>query len=448
MKRATPAARASEASMLHNTAEESRVKRATEDLFAAIVRADVGGVVAALAGGADVNARGPSGGETPLMQVRLCRHASQVLPLLLRAGADPHVQDLAGRTALHHLTLCNDPAGVDAALRAGVDPEHRDNFGDRALDFALYSAPQASLERLLDAMAPLQAEDLTRLFIMAVQRDDEALALRWLLAGARVSAPTPQGYPPLYWAAERGNARVVDALIERGADVHARCGASETALHASARFGRTATVRRLIAAGVDVNCRNAMGETPLHVVAGRPALPARATASVVDALLEAGADPFLLDHYGYSPRARARQRGHVAALDLLPPAPREAATGPALATLHFVELAATQGARLRWYPNDVVYPFAIEEHIQRDEWGQRTYRAAELLELDDKYRAGLALGWLAPLLRPAAAGEPLDAAALLRAAEDVHGRPPYAETFAGRACAPSQYLEDSGRDRS
>ena len=121
----------------------------------------------------------------------------------------------------------------------------------------------------------------------------------------------------LHWAAEKGNADVVQLLIERGADVNsadrakltplhlatearadeivadllradacpdARARGKQSPLHHACRAGNVGIVRRLLAAGVKVELKNDDGNTPLIIAAGH------AHPAVVVVLLEAGAD--------------------------------------------------------------------------------------------------------------------------------------------------------------
>lgn len=373
-------------------------QRATDQLFAAIVRSDAAGVRQALGQGADVNANGPSGGETPLMQLRLCRDPAPILRLLLKAGADPARIDLAGRTALHHLTLCRDPAGIEAALAAGVDPEHRDRFGDRAFEFGLNLAEPAVFDRLLQAMAPLGQEDRSRLFLRRLLRGDSEGALALVGEGISLEPLSAGAFPPLYLAAREGEVRVVRALLDAGARIDALFGARETALTVAARSGRGQAVAELLGRGADPDHADAAGQCPLHAAAGSHLAPQPRLGEVVGLLLAVSADPLRRDHRGYWPRALARARGNDELVALLPALAPEPPIDPSAARVAVVELARVGGQRLRWYPNDLVQPFALEEHVQRDEWAGRWLDPAGLAGTLHGSPLQDALAWFVPLL--------------------------------------------------
>ena len=178
------------------------------------------------------------------------------IALLLAAGADPNTVDDYGRTTLHLLV--------------------RRAPGDSALEIAVPT--------LLDAGADVNARD-----------DQSRTPLHDAVeAAGRARAP---GQDPSF---------VVQLLLRAGADVNARTHAGESPLHmvAPAHWSpgrlmppRAATVvdpviAALLEAGAEISARANDGWTPLHAAVHR-IQPAAALA-----LLEAGADPTLVDDAG------------------------------------------------------------------------------------------------------------------------------------------------------
>src|SRR5207247_10766940 len=73
----------------------------------------------------------------------------------------------------------------------------------------------------------------------------------------------------LGWAAAEGHPEIVQALIERGADVHARSTKGYTALLLTAREGNLGATKALLASGADVNEAAKDGTTALVVATVR-----------------------------------------------------------------------------------------------------------------------------------------------------------------------------------
>src|SRR4051812_31288032 len=67
----------------------------------------------------------------------------------------------------------------------------------------------------------------------------------------------------LHQAVEKGDRKLVERLLNEGADANARTASGETPLHYAA-FPRDGWfAERLVKAGADVRARNSAGETPL-----------------------------------------------------------------------------------------------------------------------------------------------------------------------------------------
>ena len=174
---------------------------------------------------------------------------------LLRGGAAVDSVDVHGRTAIFLAAERGHAEVVALLLEAGADPNHRTTSGHTPLFVA-------STATIVHALVRAKA--------------DVALDVR--------------GTTPLGHAATRFSEEVVRALVECGADVNARSVGGSTALHMCALPRADATdrapiVRCLVELGANLDAAEALHGTPLHTAA------ARLQTSVVEALLELGADP-------------------------------------------------------------------------------------------------------------------------------------------------------------
>ena len=89
----------------------------------------------------------------------------------------------------------------------------------------------------------------------------------------------------LHKAAAKGHVRVIELLLQKGANTEAQTRRTmDTPLHMACSGGHTNAARALVACGADLNAVNKMGWTPLHV-----ALTKRHT-KLSDALVQMGAD--------------------------------------------------------------------------------------------------------------------------------------------------------------
>lgn len=113
-----------------------------------------------------------------------------------------------------------------------------------------------------------------------------ALSIALILAAGVADATAAASQGPLVQAVSAGDVRAVRTLLRaRTVDVNARETDGSTALHYAANLGDAAIVEALLAAGADAKASNRYGITPLVLAC------VRGNAATVERLIAAGADP-------------------------------------------------------------------------------------------------------------------------------------------------------------
>ena len=87
-------------------------------------------------------------------------------------------------------------------------------------------------------------------------------------AGTDVRARNPRGYTAMYWAANCGNIKLIELLLDKGADINAKLEPNlggGTPLHVAALLNRYNVARILIKRGADLQLTNAKGLTALQL---------------------------------------------------------------------------------------------------------------------------------------------------------------------------------------
>ena len=155
---------------------------------------------------------------------------------------------------------------------------------------------EAIRQRTLEDVTYLQSPDAmgNTPLQTAIEFDHLDLVQFLLRQGADPNVKVDDGYTCLLTAIESNaevSVEIVAALIEAGADIHAKGTNGWTALHMAAAYGQVSKARLLLDAGAHVNERTEIDaeETPLMeaAFAGRP--------EAVQLLLDHGADPTLRD---------------------------------------------------------------------------------------------------------------------------------------------------------
>ena len=175
---------------------------------------------------------------------------------LLQRRADVNAPQIDGMTALHWAAYQDDFETAGLLVRAGANVKAANRYGVTPLSLACTNGNAALVELLLKAGAdPNAALPGGETPLMTAARAGSVESVKALLSrGASVDSKDDRhGQTALMWAAAEGHAKVVEMLIEVGADFHARLSSGFTPLLFAVREGRSDVVRVLLKAGVDVN---------------------------------------------------------------------------------------------------------------------------------------------------------------------------------------------------
>jgi uncharacterized protein len=221
------------------------------DLRSPLVLAAISGQLAMIkrliAGGAEVN--GKSADLTPLLAATRDTWSGRfdVVMALLTNGADVHVKDRVGTTALHGAARSSDAALLQLLLDAGADTAVLDNAGLTPLACALISGQTANAQILLK-ITPKDSnlKDIT----------DSSKALPLAHALAQCDAP---------------ESALIDLVIAQG-NLDALDDAQETPLHRCARLDASEFAEALLAAGANASAKNALAQTPLMLAVSHASL--------------------------------------------------------------------------------------------------------------------------------------------------------------------------------
>jgi ankyrin repeat protein len=225
------------------------VHKAAEQGHAAILRA-------LIRSNAKLNQKANS--STPLLVAIQNGHEDCALELI-RAGADLSVTGLSRRDALMNAAALGQAAIVRALLKAGANPNAKDQDGKTALMLA-NEKEHSDVIRVLRGSGSDESGYKVQEYIRAAMKGDVERVRQLLKAGVDVNATYQNGAKALTSAVKNGHTDVVRLLIESGVDVGATIAGNlwgvrfeADALALAAEAGHLEIVRLLIKAGTDVN---------------------------------------------------------------------------------------------------------------------------------------------------------------------------------------------------
>ena len=237
-------------------ATQRKAARPPANLHRLVAAGDVDGLKAALAGGADANARDGKGW-TPLMNAA-DKGQTLLVPPLLKAGADPNIRAADGATALFVAAIHGHVDVIEALMKAGGDPTIKGPKGMTAEKLFAARKVKEKYSRKSNALHKALRANETPAVIEAM-----------LDLGFDANELNEDGYTPLFWLAAKsydtGDDKLIELLIEGGADVNFKYGSLKvTSLHIAAELGKSSVVSALLGHGAKVDSADATGTTPLY----------------------------------------------------------------------------------------------------------------------------------------------------------------------------------------
>jgi len=102
--------------------------------------------------GAEVDAFGRGWMTGTAMHSAVSRLQSEVVRILLEAGANPNLRQSAGWTPLHAAAMNGDLTSVELLLASGADPAATNDEGRSVIDLATESGDEATADRIRSAL--------------------------------------------------------------------------------------------------------------------------------------------------------------------------------------------------------------------------------------------------------------------------------------------------------
>jgi ankyrin repeat protein len=275
----------------------------------------------------DVNSLNSVGGESKL------HHAVRIddlraLDWLLRHGAKRNAQnETEGRTAIMFAAMEGKSASVRRLIESQADPNICSSDGESALHLAAWYGHSEATKILLEAGADpnkVKKPFFTPLHFAAI-RDHDNVGILLMDSGAQLEVSanaesSPEAGTPLLCAARHKNYRMMQLLLQRGANPgYILEPTKETALHFAVETSEPKMAKLLLnfQPRVNVNAKDRLGQTPVFRAArnGNP--------SVIKELMDSGGSLLLPDTAGNLPIHEAISASNLVNIQFLAASNRE-----------------------------------------------------------------------------------------------------------------------------
>ncbi|RXM29339.1 Ankyrin-1 [Acipenser ruthenus] len=234
------------------------------------------------------SARNQTNDSSPLLLAAAGGH-SEVVKVLLEAGASAAEENAEGMTAIH-LSAKNGHINVLDALKGSVS-------------FKITSTKTGLTA--LHVAASFGQVDFVREILSRVPATMQSEPPRSAVEGQRIREQPSEGSTPLHLAAQNGHTAVVGLLLSKStSQLHLKDRRGRTCLHLAAANGHHEMVRGLLGQGAEINDTDKNGWTPLHFASKSGFL------ETVRFLVESGASVKLECKEGRTPIQYAAEENH------------------------------------------------------------------------------------------------------------------------------------------
>lgn len=121
------------ASAQKSATSQTKIKGPSVDIHTAVASGNVEVLKQHLAAGTNINEKDPFGGSSPLISASLFGK-TEIVKILIDAGAEINIQNNDGSTALHTASFFCRPEIVAMLLKKGADKTIKNNFGSTAYE--------------------------------------------------------------------------------------------------------------------------------------------------------------------------------------------------------------------------------------------------------------------------------------------------------------------------
>ncbi|ROT61622.1 putative serine/threonine-protein phosphatase 6 regulatory ankyrin repeat subunit B isoform X3 [Penaeus vannamei] len=253
------------------------------------------------------------------------RRETELVRLLVEAGANTDEKNSAGQTPLHIAAEEGDEATVKYFYSVHVNPNHTDN-DDKT---PIHIAAERGFTQIVDTLAEKfkasvmdRTKDGSTLVHIASLHGHPDTVMTFLRKGVPLHMPNKSGARCIHTAAQRGHVGVVNAILNKGEHVDVTTNDGFSAPRVAVQSGKPAMVEALLGHGANLTMQGqARWETASAARRRESALHLAARVKdgekCAEMLLKSGADANLPKDDGQTPLHLAAFHGNLLTLKLL-----------------------------------------------------------------------------------------------------------------------------------